>query len=81
MIRPVIGLFRASILGVGLFLVVSTSFCVVALASVDGSSFTPSVPEFTVNLVAYPYDVPSSTTTKIDQYTGEETVIITLATV
>jgi hypothetical protein len=34
----------------------------------------PSVPEFTVNLVAYPYDVPSSTTTKIDEYTGEETV-------
>ncbi len=34
----------------------------------------PSVPEFTVKLVAYPYDVPSSTTTHIDQYTGEKTV-------
>ncbi|MGD2066226.1 MAG: hypothetical protein PVI43_03540 [Candidatus Bathyarchaeota archaeon] len=34
----------------------------------------PSVPEFTVELVAYPYDVPPVTTTSIDQYTGEKTV-------
>jgi hypothetical protein len=30
-----------------------------------------------VELVAYPYDVPSTNTTKIDQYTGEVTVITT----
>ena len=34
----------------------------------------PSVPEFTVELVAYPYDVAPVTSTKIDQYTGEKTV-------
>jgi hypothetical protein len=33
----------------------------------------PSVPEFSVKLVAHPYDVPPKTTTTIDQYTGEET--------
>ena len=43
------------------------------ISYVSGTS-TPSVPEFTVELVAYPYDVPPVTTTKIDQYTGEETV-------
>jgi hypothetical protein len=42
-------------------------------SSVSGAR-TPSVPVFTVNLVAYPYDVPSVTTTSIDQYTGEEIV-------
>jgi hypothetical protein len=40
---------------------------------VSGAS-EPSVPEFTVELVAYPYDVSPVTTTKIDEYTGEETV-------
>jgi len=43
------------------------------ISYVSGAS-KPSVPEFTVELVAYPYDVPPVTTTKIDQYTGEETV-------
>jgi hypothetical protein len=33
----------------------------------------PSVPEFSVKLVAHPYDVPPKTTTTIDQYTGKET--------
>jgi hypothetical protein len=35
---------------------------------------TPSVPEFSIVLVAHPYDVPPVTTTTIDQYTGEEIV-------
>jgi hypothetical protein len=34
----------------------------------------PSVPEFTVKIVSYPYDVPPTTTTTIDPYTGKETV-------
>jgi len=34
----------------------------------------PYVPEFTVELVAHPYDVPPVTTTTIDQYSGEEIV-------
>ena len=39
--------------------------------------FTPSIPKFTVELVAYPYDVPPVTTTEIDEYTGEKTVVTT----
>jgi flagellar basal body-associated protein FliL len=34
----------------------------------------PSVPQFTVELVDHSYDVPPSTTTTIDQYTGKEIV-------
>lgn len=34
----------------------------------------PNVPEFTVKLVDRSYDVPPSTTTTIDPYTGKETV-------
>ncbi|MCL1976818.1 MAG: hypothetical protein FWG55_01725 [Candidatus Bathyarchaeota archaeon] len=37
----------------------------------------PSVPQFTVQLVDYSYDVPPSTTTTIDQYTGEKTTTTT----
>jgi len=37
---------------------------------------TPSVPEFTVKYVDYSYDVPSTTTTTIDEYTGKEIVTI-----
>ena len=49
--------------------------------TVQASSFTvdsisrPSVPEFSVRILAYPYDVPAKTTTTIDQYTGKETTI------
>lgn len=66
-IKPLTRLFLLIILICGLFLHVS-----------DVSGVTkPSVPEFTVKLVACPYDVPSTTTTKIDPYTGKETVITT----
>jgi hypothetical protein len=34
----------------------------------------PSVPEFTVKLIDHPYDVPSSTTTSTDPYTGKQTI-------
>jgi hypothetical protein len=37
----------------------------------------PSVPQFTVKLVAHPYDVPPTATTTIDQYTGKEIVTTT----
>ncbi len=37
-------------------------------------SAVPSTPEFSVKLVAYPYDVPPQTTTTIDEYSGEEIV-------
>lgn len=34
----------------------------------------PNTPEFTLTYIDQSYDVPSSTTTKIDPYTGEQTV-------
>ena len=34
----------------------------------------PSIPEFTIETTSFPYDVPPTTTTKIDPYTGKETV-------
>lgn len=37
----------------------------------------PAAPEFTVKIVAHPYDVPPETTTTIDQYTGKETTTTT----
>jgi hypothetical protein len=41
------------------------------------AGYKPSVPEFTVKLVDYSYDVPPSTTTTIDQYTGEKVTTTT----
>ena len=63
-IKPLSRLLLLLILGCGLSFQVSY---------VSGTSKL-SVPEFTVNLVAYPYDVPPVTTTSIDQYTGEKIV-------
>ena len=37
----------------------------------------PSVPEFTLKYIDNSYDVPPSTTTTIDQYTGKEIVTTT----
>jgi hypothetical protein len=37
----------------------------------------PSVPQFSVKLIDESYDVPPSTTTTVDQYTGKETTITT----
>jgi hypothetical protein len=69
--------FLITLLVGGLVLVGPLPFSVVQ-ASTDSSGIPkPFVPEFTVRLVAYPYDVPSTITTKINQYTGEETVTTT----
>jgi hypothetical protein len=58
-----------------LFITVLTVSSLVMVGSVFAQSIqTPSVPEFTVKLVAHPYDVPPTTTTTIDQYTGQEIV-------
>jgi hypothetical protein len=35
---------------------------------------TPQVPEFTVQLVSHPYDVPPSSSSTVDKYTGKEIV-------
>jgi hypothetical protein len=41
------------------------------------ATFKPSVPEFTVKLVDNSYDVPPTTTTTTNPYTGEKTTTIT----
>ncbi len=47
----------------------------VMIGSVSAQSIPkPAVPEFTLKLVDRSYDVPSSTTTTTDPYTGEQTV-------
>jgi archaellum component FlaG (FlaF/FlaG flagellin family) len=72
--QPLLSVFFAAILVGGLVLVEAMRF-----GTVQASSFTvdsiskPSVPEFNVTIVSYPYDVPSKTTTTIDEYTGKET--------
>jgi hypothetical protein len=53
-------------------------FALLALSSMVNAVYAqiypkPSVPEFTIKLVAHPYDVPDKTTTTIDEYTGKET--------
>jgi hypothetical protein len=42
-------------------------------AYVEEGITKPSTPEFSVQLVSHPYDVPPKTTTTVDQYTGKET--------
>ena len=68
--KPLTCLCLISILSFGLVLL-SPNFFVVN-ATTDANK--PSVPEFSVNFVAYPYDVPEKTITTVDQYTGKETV-------
>ena len=40
-----------------------------------GADAKPAVPSFTLKEIAQPYDVPPTTTTIVDGYTGEETTI------
>ncbi|MDI9577867.1 MAG: hypothetical protein QM398_07025 [Thermoproteota archaeon] len=47
---------------------------IAGIGTAQSSIPKPSVPEFTVKLVSYPYDVPPTTTTTVDPYTGKETV-------
>ncbi|MCL1977393.1 MAG: hypothetical protein FWG55_04720, partial [Candidatus Bathyarchaeota archaeon] len=49
-----------------------------AVTSVSAQAgYKPSAPQFTVKLIDNSYDVPPSTTTTVDQYTGKETTAIT----
>ena len=72
--KSLLSAFLAAILICGLFLASAMRFGTVQAYTVDSIS-KPSVPEFSVRIVAYPYDVPPKTTTTIDQYTGKETTI------
>ena len=49
-------------------------FSIVVAVQASTAIPKPSIPEFTVKFVAHPYDVPTKTTTSIDQYTGKEIV-------
>lgn len=51
----------------------SASSLVTSQAYVEESITKPATPEFSVQLVSHPYDVPPKTTTTVDQYTGKET--------
>jgi hypothetical protein len=62
--------FLISLMIAGLAL---SSLC---LANAEAAIPKPSVPEFSLKIVDHSYDVPSSTTTKTDPYTGEKTVTI-----
>jgi hypothetical protein len=64
--------FLVAILISGLVLASAMRFGTVQAFTVDSIS-KPLVPEFSVRIVAYPYDVPPETTTTIDEYTGKET--------
>jgi len=52
------------------FVIVAPIILLTQLANSETSTTKPSVPEFTVQIVAYPYDVP--TTHSIDPYTGQD---------
>lgn len=52
------------------------SIALTAVVQAESSIPKPSVPEFYLKLVDYSYDVPSSTTTTTDPYTGQQTVTI-----
>ena len=57
-----------------LFVVILAVSSLIMVESAFAQIPQPSIPEFTVKLVAHPYDVPTTTTSTIDQYTGKETV-------
>ena len=56
-----------------LFALLALSSLVMVGYALAQSIARPSIPEFTLKLVAHPYDVPEKTTTTIDEYTGKET--------
>lgn len=76
MLKSLTNQFLLTVLGIGFFLSILAN-CNIIQALADDNVFTPSVPEFSVNSVSYPYYVPPSTKTIINEFTGEETVINT----
>jgi hypothetical protein len=56
-----------------LLILIFTASSLIAVRPAHSSTTKPSVPEFTLKLVAYPYDVP--TTYGIDPYTGKNVTI------
>jgi hypothetical protein len=57
-----------------LIIALMASSLIAIQAYTEDSIPKPAVPEFTVKIVAYPYDIPPETITHINEYTGETTV-------
>lgn len=72
--KSLLSAFLTAILIDGLVLASALRFGTVQ-ASTDVSGIPkPSIPEFTIETVSFSYDVPPTTTTTIDPYTGKKTV-------
>ena len=76
MLKSLLVKFLIAIMVLGFVLVYSTNYTKVQASTNINEIPKPSIPEFTLKLVANPYDVPPTNSTKIDPYTGEETVTI-----
>jgi hypothetical protein len=70
--KSLLGAFLTAFLITGLISASAMRFGTVQAFTVDSIN-KPSIPEFSVRILAHPYDVPPKTTTTIDQYTGKET--------
>jgi hypothetical protein len=65
---------NALLISIMINVLIFTSITYVSTVQAESSIPKPSVPEFTVKLASYPYDVPPTTTTTVDPYTGKETI-------
>lgn len=61
---------------VTLALILSLGFSTLMVIQAASAS-SPQVPQFTIQLVSHPYDVPAVTSASIDKYTGKEIVTTT----
>lgn len=57
-----------------MLILILTASSLIVVKPAHSSIPKPSVPEFIIETVSFPYDVPPTTTTTIDPYTGKETV-------
>ena len=73
--KPLLAIFLTATIIFGFVLVFTTHYGKVQASTNTSDIPKPSIPEFTVKLVADPYDVPPTNSTTIDPYTGEENVI------
>ena len=74
--KPLLATFLTATIIIGFLLVFTTHYGKVQASTKTSDIPKPSIPEFTVKLVVHPYDVPPTNSTRIDPYTGEETITI-----
>ena len=72
--KPLLATFLTATIIIGFVLVYSTNLSKVQASTNINDIPKPSIPEFTLKYVDNSYDVPSSTTTTTDPYTGEQIV-------